>query len=730
MDIQQPELSPSSIEISEEELLELQRMEAERAAALEAFAGEVEGKFSNCRGKRTHKEAEWIVARSMFLPDSPALGKSAEDFFDEKKQKRKKKFNIVRPKVSIAHSQLVSMQFGAGDKNWTLNNTARPQFDEGVDPEFARRAMENRISDQLEETDYGKETRKAMLDMLVLGTGILKGPSSCGSLRKVWVRKQTSEGNTIRVAENVPEYLPKLRRVDPWMAWVDPTASTIENADWVIETHPFSGMELTKLKANPKFFAEEIDAVLEDEPKDWFFSTISDEVNTTNYDAFKNKYVVMEYNGVASVDCACAIRPEISKNGKTVFVQAFVVNNRVIYFDTFDLDTVDSVPYAFCSWEEDPSSVYGFGIPITMVVQQSVVDGIYDVMVENAKLSSGPQLLVNISAVEPSEDGKYELEPWKIWTTNDYNADVNKIFQQFTPESRQQELGAILQMARDFADEESGIPLIQGGLESSEIATSATGTAMQHKAASSVLTLKSQQWDDGITKKAIRWMYDWNMQYGEDDSEKGDFEIDVVTPTAYIRKNMEIQNLEKLSVEAAQNPALAAELNISELARARVAGMMLPADNILKTPEQKQLEAEQAGQQPDPAMLELEIKQQEVAVAQEKVALEKQRLEWESTRGQQRDYWEHQERMANTIARREENQASLLGKQAEKETELIKLAASQDIKMAELEAKYNIASMNDETKIALESMNLDLRGRAQRAKELELEYATRTGKGI
>lgn len=739
MDIQQQEPSPSKeipvavVEISEEELLELERMQAERAQAMEDFAGEVENKFTTIRGKRSHKEAEWIEAMSMYLPDSPALGSSrGENFFSsDERQTKRKKFNIVRPKVSIAHAQLVSMQFGAGDKNWTINNTQKPQTaDDQANLEYARAGMERCIADQLEETDYGKEIRSAMYDMLILGTGIMKGPSTSGSVRKVWSRRETSEGQVIRVAETVPTFVPKLRRVDPWMAWVDPTASDAEQADYVIETHPYSGMELTKLKANPKFFAEEIDAVLEDEPKDWFFDDIHDQVNTTNYDAFRNKYVVMEYNGVMSVDCACSIKPEISREGKTVFVQAFVVNGRVIYFDTFDLDTVDRVPYTFCSWEKDPSSVFGFGIPITMRDQQAVVNGMYDVLVENAKLSSGPQLVINSTQIQPAEDGKYRMEPWKIWLTDDYNADVNKIFQQFTPESSQSGLAAILEMSRGFADEESGIPLIQGGLEQAEMATSATGTAMKHKSATSVLNLKSQEWDDNITKQCIRWMYDWNMQYGEDDSYKGDFEIDVVTPTAYIRKNMEIQNLEKLSVEAGQNPILAAELNMSELTRARVSGMMLPADNFLKSPEQKQQEADAAQNQPDPAMLELQIKQKELAIAEQKLALEAQKLEWESTRGQQRDYWEHQERMANTIARREENQASLLGKQAEKETELIKMAAAQELKMEELMQKYNIAVMNDETRVALASMDLDLRGRAQRQKELELEYATRTGKGI
>lgn len=733
MDI--PQQDPS---LSEEELAaaaeELQRLEQERLAALESFAGEVESKFSVNRGKRVHKEDEWVEARGLVLPDSPALSGSRRNIFegDKRASPPKKKFNIVRPKVRIAHSQLVALQFGAGDKNWMLSQSKTPQYlqDVQVDPEQAMRNMEKQIADQLDRSCYGKEVRAAMWDMATLGTGILKGPTNCGKLKKIWTRQMLEDGRSVYVPEYSTEYVPTVRRVDPWMFFPDMTVAELKDADHVIEVHPYSPRDLAKLRSNPKFFADQIDLVLEEKPKSYWFDDIHDSINTANYEVFRNKYTVLEYNGVASTDCACSIRPDLEANGPQLWVQAFVVNGRVIYFDTFDLETIDSVPYAAGVWEKDPASVFGFGIPITMSGQQAVVDGVYHVMVENAKLSSGPQVVVNKMLVEPEEDGRYELKPWKTWVVNYPDTDVNKVFQQFTPQSNQGDLAAILEMARAFADEESGIPLIQGGLESPEMANSATGMALMMKASTSVLNIKSQEWDDAVTKPLLTWMYEWNMAYGEDESSKGDFEVDVTTPTSMIRKHIEVQNLEKLSVEAAQNPALAAEIKMDKLAQARLAAMMLPADNFLKTPEEKQAEQEAMAQQPDPAMMELEVKQQEVAVKQQQLDLEREKLQWESTRGQQRDMWEHEERMANTVARREENQAQLMGKQIEKETEMIRMAMDQEIKMAELETKFGIATMNDETKQVLESMKLDLQSRSARAKELELAYAAKVGKGI
>lgn len=727
--------------ISEEELEQLAQlaiqMTAERRAALDSFAVEVENKFSVCRGKRVHKEAEWTEARALILPESPALVGSSQQLFGSNTEHtvRKKKFNVVRPKVRIAHSQLVAMQFGAGDKNWMLGPSKSPEAMSDIPLDEAARAMEAEIADQLDRADYGREARMAMWDMIVLGTGVMKGPSNCDRLKKTWQRSVDSYNRPVYVPVLSRESVPVPRRVDPWMFFPDHTVADIRNADYVIEAHPYSKRDLAKFRAHDKFEQDVLEEVLEEAPKDYWFQTIVDSQNSTNYEIFRDKYTVLEYNGVASSDCACAIKPELEPNGAQMWVQAFIVNGKCIYFDSFDLEAIDTVPYAVGVWEPDASSIFGFGMPIAMSGHQRVIDGNYDLLIENAKLSSGPQIVVNTALVDPesgSDGGGYALKPWKVWTVNAMDVDVQKVFQQFTPQSNQSELSSIIETARAFADEESGVPLIAGGLESPEVGTSATGAALMMKAGTSVLNIKSQEWDDQVTKPMIRWMYDWNMAYHPNDQIKGDFEVDVTTPTSMIRKHIEVQNLEKLMVEIAQGSPIGAELKMDVLARARIAGMMLPTDKFMKSAEEKAQDQQAAAeaQQQDPAMLEIQVKQQEVEVNREKVALEREKLQWESTRGQQRDMWEHEERMQNTIARREENQYQFMGKQLEKEIALIQLAQKEGIAMAELEAKYNIAAMSEETKIALASMQLDLDARKQRTTEQELLLSAVRGKGI
>ena len=543
---------------------------------------------------------------------------------------------------------------------------------------------------------------------------------------------QDSVGNVMYVPKLTRESVPKPRRVDPWFCFPDHTVADIRCADYVIEAHPYSKRDLAKLMAHDKFEHDVLMEVMEEAPKDYWFQGITDSQNSTNYDVFRDKYTVLEYNGVASTDCACSIKPDLETTGAQMWVQAFVVNGKCIYFDSFDLEAIDTVPYAVGVWEPDASSIFGFGMPIAMACHQRVIDGGYELLVENAKLSSGPQIAINRALIEPDAEGSWDIKPWKVWQINAMDIDVRQAFQQFTPDVRQSDLSSIIETARAFADEESGVPLIAGGLESPEVATSATGTALMMKAGTSVLNIKSQEWDDQVTKPIIRWMYDWNMAYNPRQDIKGDFEVDVTTPTSMIRKHIEVQNLEKLSVEIAQGSPIGSEVKMDVLARARLSGMMLPSDKFLKSQEEKEADAQAQAEaaQNDPAMIEMQIKMEEVAVAREKVALEREKLQWESTRGQQRDMWEHEERMANTVARQQENQLQFMGKQLEKETELIRMANDQEIALAELQSKYGIAVMNDETKKVLGSMDLDLKSRAQRTTEQELLLSAVRGKGI
>ena len=196
-------------------------------------------------------------------------------------------------------------------------------------------------------------------------------------------------------------------------------------------------------------------------------------------------------------------------------------------------------------------------------------------------------------------------------------------------------------MAKSFADEEAAIPLLAGGMEAPQMTSGATGLALIAKAGTSVLHEKAQQWDDNITGRVIQWMYDWNMQYGEDENSKGDFEVDVRSTTSYLRQHMEIVNLEKLIAQTSQNPELQRIIKLDDAAKALVSNMQLPSNKLVRNDQEQQQwdqeqQQKQQNQQPDPQVLKAQADMARIEVEKEKIALERERLQWDREQGQMR----------------------------------------------------------------------------------------------
>ena len=727
------QVTEEDIQILEEIALKSKKLMDEKQQAMDALASEIEGAFVTRMGMRSQKEGEWTIAQEL-NKGQLAERRTAYMFPDNSEQRdansrsQKYRVNIVRPKVDAVVSQIVSAQFGSGEKNWCLKPSAVPEIDTNVDPAIAVGQMEAVIEDQLEETNYVTEYKAGIEDMAVLGTIILKGPVNAGRLKKIWAQEMDPmTGEIVRKAQLVPEYIPCIKRVNPWFFFPDHTVTKIEDATDAIEVHPMSKRDLKRLVNHPGYFGDVISEVLENEPKDFRSSRLAPVQAFTNSELFKNKYLVLERHGPVDRDCLCRMGIDLpfSDERTTFWAEAWVVDGKLIRLELSNLETADSVPYAVDVWEEDPSSIFGFGLPLLVEDQQRISDGIWNAIVLNAKLTSGPQVGVNRAMVQPMKDGSHDIEPWKVWFVNEYGADIRQALQFTDIPSRQEELASVLNMAKGFADEEASIPPLLGGLEAPELSSGATGTAMVYKNATTMLHARSQSLDDRVTSRVIEWMYDWNMQYNRDETIKGDYEVDVRSSTAYLRQHMELINLEKLINQTSQNPELQKVVKIEEAVKAMVTNMQLPSKNLVRNAEEVQqyMQQMQQNQQPDPKMMEMQIKQQELELEKQKLALEEKKLMFDMTLNQERAQMDYLERQEANDARIAEAESSVIKEQLRRDQELTKFAARQQIDREKLlsdiqikqrdqaiqEFKAGIAAEIDANKLAMQEKEMQLR---------------------
>lgn len=714
-----------NIDLELEQTMEEEAQEAARVKEelLETLANSVQSKFESRASKRSGKENQWLRAARLYfgkLSLSPYYAKP-ETPFESVVYSERPDVNIVRSKCSIAISQTVSMQFGTGDKNWDLwpaKTTTLPEDVEGC------RKMSDTIEQQLDETKYSFQCRKAMWDRAVIGTGVLKGPVSTGTLVRSY---EQLEGTTTWVPTLTVDHKPTICRVNPWFFYPDETVEDQSMLSDTIEVHPMSGLELKKLMKHEGFMADQIEKVLETKPEEFNSSNWADfaQLSENNPNLYKNKYLVLEYHGPITrtqLD-AMEIEPCYDSLNDEYYGEVWVCQGEVIRLELESIEASFKVPYYISVWEKDPGSVFGFGVPLMMEDAQRVVNEAWHMILDNSAASSGPQVAMQKHLVEPA-NGKWEIGPNQIWYLTDPGVTVDQAIQFFNVPNVTAQIVPILQMAQGFSEEESQIPLITAGLMSPQPQDTATGQLVMQQASTTLLDFMSEEWDDNITAPVIAAFYAWNMQYNTNPEIKGVYKVDVRTSTQYKNKQLHIRDLEKLSVEAAQNPEMAKHINISELTKVRLDMMSLPNRTIIRTEEEvKKLEAEAANAPPPPEILELQLKARDLD-------LKEAQLEFEVVQNQQREQWENEERMAANQARLLESEARVAVSQNEKEIAILQLMQKSEEAAAKLLLQEKIARENNSTATFLKSMEETRRLQENAIWQNEIDLAANKGSGV
>lgn len=731
----------AEIELSEEDMTRLQEeaenADNERRRVLDGLAHAIQEKWRLASSDRNSKEEEWRKQSRLLLGNKSSYRGNSLKTEGSDTARVRPDHNLVSEKCKIAEAQIWSQQFSGGDKNWDIKPSPRPDVDPTQAAE-ASRALEIEIYDQLSATRYGPKTRQAISDMVRMGTGILKGPVPSLKPKRVYESTQAPDGSLVAIPRYEPVPSPEVYRVDPWMFYPDMTVNDICDAEWAIEIHPMSATHFAKLASSDGFFDDAIRDILKIKAEEYngeFFTDVRAQTDSgDNY--LKNKYVVIEYHGPISVEEAGALglQPTYDSLNNSYMGEVWVCNGRVIRATLEAIEGAYELPYMACVWEKDPNSPFGFGLPLEMEDAQRIHTSTLHMILDNASISSGPMVVFNKDYVEPV-DGKWELVPHKLWNVTDSTLqDVSQAFKDYIPTNVTGSLMPLLSLAQQWAQEESGINLISGGMGGAQVGgDSATGMSILQQAATIVTDMKAESWDDNVTQKLIDRMYHWNIQYNlKPEYATFDFEVDVRSSTELRNKQMQINNIEKLLVMASQNPEVADRVDMGAAVTAQLSMMRLPNVGIVRTPEQYRQLMEQKAQQeppPDPNLIKLEIERGRLDMEAKRLELETQKLQLEATIRAQQFEMEMQTRQEQNQARREDAQARIIQANLEKEAKMLELAMRDEQSRAKILADLEKFNMQAETDKFLEGMRINDRAqdRLMAAQEMKLKAATGSG---
>lgn len=724
-----------------DESLEEERLEQLKNDALRTLGKNIETRLRGRMANRQVKESEWTECANLYYGSMGVAGMyyGETPFATKPNSRARPGFNIVRTKCDAAIAQCISMQFGVGEKNWDIWPAAN-----SVDPLDVDKCaiMSDEIETQLDRCRYAYQVRQAIEDRIIYGTGILKGPVNTGKMESDYVQGMT--GAWMNKSE--VSYAPFIERVNPWYFYPDDSTN---NSDFLVdamEIHPMSRLEVAKLRKHQGYISENIDIALETSPQAYTTEYFVEYANLTasNPNLFKNKYCVIEYHGPITKSDLEDIGIPYDKDVQATdfYGEVWVVNGQVIRADIENLEGTFETPYAIAPWKADPSSVFGFGHPLTMRDQQRVVTQTWHMILDNTAISSGPQMAIQKRFIQPA-DGSWEMQPRKAWHLTDPTMKVSDAIEFFYPPNVVQNIMPVLDMARQFSEEESATPMLAAGMQSPQTGETATGSLMAQQSSTTLLDLMSEQWDDQVTEKVIRRMYAWNMVYGSNDLAKGNYVIDVRSSNEYKNKQMHVRDVERLSMEVAQNPEMAKWINMDALTKTRLSMMNLPSRDIIRSDEEaaawqkQQQEQAQQAQQNDPNFIKAQVEMGKLEVAKQQIELDAQKMQTDQEIAMAKLQMEHESNQTkNQVAMLEaqalqaEAEAMAISAQLAHEAKMVEL----NLKAQELGLKYSTdaakTDASNQTAVFLKGMDTENKSRELDIYEQEIKLKKQGKTGI
>ncbi len=571
----------------------------------------------------------------------------------KKKPKASRIFvNLTRSKSNTAESKWADLQLPTDDRNWGIKPTPVPELAKSlksdkpvqlvdgataIDPETeephlekdlaqdimeeakeAAELMQTEIDDQLTESKYNAVCRDIIHDACVVGTGIIKGPMVESSAKKAWIKNESGQW----VLNTTVTDKPTSARVDYWNFFPDMSAVKWEDCEFTFERHMLTKKQFRQMGKALGFNKEKMRILLRSSPTG-IRSNISylnelREINGITQIKNDSRYELWEYHGNVEKEnmllCGCEgidlDDPLEEYEGSVWFAEDIVLKVALNHMDD------ESLPYNVLNWEVDDTSIFGFGVPFRMRHPQRVMNASWRMVLDNAGLSTGPQIIVNKMIVEPA-DGHWKLSPRKIWWITDPKADATKAFTTFDIQSNQSELTSIFEMAHRLADEETSVPQMQMGNQPGDQQQPAMlktlgGTQLWMASNNIMMRRAVKNFDDNITSPFIGRFYDWNMQFSKKEEIKGDYSIDARGTSVLLVREMQTRNMTEFVNIALALPGGGERLKEEGVLVSIAKGMQISVDDVIKL--DTELEAEQADKEPeiDPEMEKLKL-QREIA---------------------------------------------------------------------------------------------------------------------
>ena len=492
---------------------------------------------------------------------------------------------------------------GTGVFTDSLEDQAEDMLIEGLSPnpqalelspaQKAARRMEKLIHDQIDESHGSSEIRNALLEAALLGTGIVKGPFNFNKQLNKWDKDE--EGN--RTYNPLEVRVPRIEFVSCWDFYPDPTATNIEECEYVIHRHKMNKSQLRQLRNMPYFDKDAIRDCLQNGPnyveKD-YESTLKDDARTE--DTYQSHFEVLEYWGIMDAEYAREVGIDLDDkidDLDEVQINAWVCGNQLLRA-VINPFTPYRIPYHAFPYERNPYNFFGIGVAENMDDSQQIMNGHARMAIDNLAMAGSLVFDIDESALVGGQS--MEIYPGKIFRRQagmPGQAIHGVKFPNTAPENMM-----MFDKFRQLADEQTGIPSYSHGQTGVQSMTrTASGMSMLLGASSLNIKTVVKNLDDFLLKPLGESFFQWNMQFFDGNLDiDGDLEVKATGTNSLMQKEVRSQRL-TMFLQTAQSPAIAPFVKISKLVSELAYSLDLDPDEILNDPEEAAIMAQIIGMQ-------------------------------------------------------------------------------------------------------------------------------------
>ena len=467
-----------------------------------------------------------------------------------------------------------------------------PQALEISPAQKAARRMEKLIHDQIDESKGSSEIRNALLEASLLGTGIIKGPFNFNKKLNKWEVGEDGERNYSPLEVRVP----RIEFVSCWDFYPDPSATSIEECEYVVHRHKMNKSQLRQLRNMPYFNEDAIRNCLMEGPnyqeKD-FESQLKDDARQ---DEYQSNFEVIEYWGIMDAEYAREVGIELDDSIDDldeVQINAWICGSQLLRA-VINPFTPYRLPYHAYPYERNPYNFFGIGVAENMDDSQQIMNGHARMAVDNLAMAGSLVFDVDESALVGGQS--MEIYPGKIFRRQagmPGQAIHGVKFPNTAPENMM-----MFDKFRQLADEQTGIPSYSHGQTGVQSMTrTASGMSMLLGAASLNIKTVVKNLDDFLLKPLGEAFFQWNMQFFEGSlNVAGDLEVKATGTNSLMQKEVRSQRL-TMFLQTAQSPAIAPFVKISKLVSDLAYSLDLDPDEILNDPEEAAMMAQIIGMQ-------------------------------------------------------------------------------------------------------------------------------------